>query len=71
MDQKYFNFLESHKDCIPCGSIGKPIDIANIIAFLADRKLSSYIIGQSIVADGGSTLVMGMQSHNMMDILKS
>ncbi|KAF1752646.1 hypothetical protein GCK72_019201 [Caenorhabditis remanei] len=71
MHEKYGHFMESHKECIPCGSMGKPIEIANIIAFLADRKLSSYIIGQSIVADGGSTLVMGMQAHDMMDILKS
>ncbi|PIC24880.1 hypothetical protein B9Z55_018025 [Caenorhabditis nigoni] len=71
MHEKYEKFMETHKECIPCGSIGKPIDIAHIIAFLADRKLSSYIIGQSIVADGGSSLVMGMQAHNMMDILKS
>lgn len=62
--------MESRKECIPCGKMGQPIDIANIIAFLADRKLSSYIIGQSIVADGGSTLVMGMQAHNFMDLLK-
>ncbi|ULT87629.1 hypothetical protein L3Y34_007057 [Caenorhabditis briggsae] len=69
--EKYTQFLQSHKECIPYGSIGQPIDIAHIIAFLGDRKLSSYIIGQTIVADGGSTLVMGMQAHNMMDILKS
>ncbi|CAO4378078.1 unnamed protein product [Caenorhabditis nigoni] len=69
--EKYTQFLQSHKECIPYGSIGQPIDIANIILFLADRNLSSYIIGQTIVADGGSTLVMGMQAHNMMDILKS
>ncbi|EGT36476.1 hypothetical protein CAEBREN_05931 [Caenorhabditis brenneri] len=71
MHEKYAEFISSHKECIPCGAIGQPIDIANIIAFLADRKLSSYIIGQSIVADGGSTLVMGMQAHDMMSILKS
>ncbi|UMM33406.1 hypothetical protein L5515_006901 [Caenorhabditis briggsae] len=69
--KKCYNFLADHKECIPVGVAGKPEDIANIILFLADRKLSSYIIGQSIVADGGSTLVMGMQSHNMMDIFKS
>ncbi|CCD65483.1 DeHydrogenases, Short chain [Caenorhabditis elegans] len=70
MHEKYGHFMESRKECIPCGKMGQPIDIANIIAFLADRKLSSYIIGQSIVADGGSTLVMGMQAHNFMDLLK-
>ncbi|ULT87631.1 hypothetical protein L3Y34_007058 [Caenorhabditis briggsae] len=71
MHEKYEHFMETHKECIPYGAIGKPIDIAHIIAFLADRKLSSYIIGQTIVADGGSSLVMGMQAHDMMDILKS
>lgn len=63
-------FMESRKECIPSGAVAKPIDIANIIAFLADRKLSSYIIGQSIVADGGSTLVLGMNAHNWADLMK-
>ncbi|EGT31729.1 hypothetical protein CAEBREN_00534 [Caenorhabditis brenneri] len=69
--EKMASFFESRKECIPCGKSGQPIDIANIILFLADRNLSSYIIGQSIVADGGSTLVMGMQAHDMMAILTS
>ncbi|PIC24871.1 hypothetical protein B9Z55_018019 [Caenorhabditis nigoni] len=69
--KKCYNFLAEHKECIPVGVAGKPEDIANIILFLADRNLSSYIIGQSILADGGSTLVMGMHAHNMMDILRS
>lgn len=41
-----------------------------VIAFLADRTMSSYIIGQSIIADGGSSLVMGMQAHDIIEILK-
>ncbi|CAO4377739.1 unnamed protein product [Caenorhabditis nigoni] len=69
--QKFYNFMAAHKECVPALVTGKPEDIANIILFLADRKLSSYIIGQSIVADGGSTLVMGMQAYDMMNILKS
>ncbi|CAL2044247.1 hypothetical protein CAEBREN_24429 [Caenorhabditis brenneri] len=69
--EKMASFWESHKECIPSGKVGQPVDIANVIAFLADRNLSSYIIGQSIVADGGSTLVMGMQAHDMMAILTS
>ncbi|PIC24867.1 hypothetical protein B9Z55_018017 [Caenorhabditis nigoni] len=69
--QKLGDFMSSHKECIPALVAGQPEDIANIILFLADRKLSSYIIGQSIIADGGSTLVMGMQAHSFMDILKS
>ncbi|EGT53061.1 hypothetical protein CAEBREN_29660 [Caenorhabditis brenneri] len=69
--EKYCQFIETHKECLPCGKTAQPIDIANIIVFLADRKLSSYIIGQSIAADGGSTLVMGIQAHDMMSILAS
>ncbi|CAO4376708.1 unnamed protein product [Caenorhabditis nigoni] len=69
--EKMAAFFESKKECIPCGKAAQPIDIANIIAFLADRKLSSYIIGQSIVADGGSSIVLGMQAHDMLSILTS
>ncbi|CAL2044245.1 unnamed protein product [Caenorhabditis brenneri] len=64
-----WHFMESRKECLPCGKIGQPEDIANIILFLADRKLSFYIIGQSIVADGGSTLVMGVQAHDMKALM--
>uniref|UniRef100_A0A1I7UBC9 Dehydrogenase/reductase SDR family member 11 n=1 Tax=Caenorhabditis tropicalis TaxID=1561998 RepID=A0A1I7UBC9_9PELO len=64
-----WHYMESHKSCLPCGKIAQPDDIAHIILFLADRKLSSYIIGQSIVADGGSTLVMGVHAHDMMKIM--
>ncbi|EGT43626.1 hypothetical protein CAEBREN_08824 [Caenorhabditis brenneri] len=65
----FYNFMASHKECIPAGFSGRPEDIANIILFLADRNLSSYIIGQSIVADGGSTLVMGGQAHDLKAML--
>ncbi|CAL2044240.1 unnamed protein product [Caenorhabditis brenneri] len=71
MVKKYCRFIESHKECLPSGKVGQLRDIANILAFLADRSVSSYIIGQTIAADGESTLVMGMQAHDMMDILKS
>ena len=63
--------MESNKAYIPCGKAGQPEDIANLIAFLADRRLSSYIIGQTIAIDGGSSLIMGMQAFDMMDVLKS
>ncbi|CAL2046250.1 unnamed protein product [Caenorhabditis brenneri] len=53
--EKLESFLASKKDCIPAGACGKPNDIAEIILFLADRKRSSYIIGHSIIADGGGT----------------
>ncbi|CCD67489.1 DeHydrogenases, Short chain [Caenorhabditis elegans] len=68
--EKIMKYFESHKECVPCGHMAQPIEIAQVIAFLADRTMSSYIIGQSIIADGGSSLLMGMQAHDMMEILK-
>ncbi|CAB03851.2 DeHydrogenases, Short chain [Caenorhabditis elegans] len=68
--EKVIKHYASHKECIPSGVVARPGDIAQIILFLADRTMSSYIIGQSIIADGGSSLVMGMQAHDMLEILK-
>ncbi|CAO4378071.1 unnamed protein product [Caenorhabditis nigoni] len=67
--KKFFDYLEAHKECIPSRVVGTPEDIANIILFLADRELSSYIIGETIVADGGSTLVKGSQATDLRTIL--
>jgi NAD(P)-dependent dehydrogenase (short-subunit alcohol dehydrogenase family) len=39
---------------IPCGFPGTPLDIARLAVFLASEK-SRYIVGQTIVADGGTT----------------
>ncbi|GMS93245.1 hypothetical protein PENTCL1PPCAC_15420, partial [Pristionchus entomophagus] len=41
---------------IPLGRCGVPEDIAKVIVFLADRSQSEIIVGQRIVADGGSLL---------------
>ena len=40
---------------IPLGKLGSPFDIANAMLFLASDA-ASYITGQTIVVDGGSTL---------------
>ncbi|GMT26979.1 hypothetical protein PFISCL1PPCAC_18276, partial [Pristionchus fissidentatus] len=41
---------------IPLGRCGVPDDIGKIIVFLADRSQSEIIVGQRIVADGGTLL---------------
>lgn len=39
---------------IPCGFPGTPLDIAKIAVFLASDE-ARYIVGQTIIADGGTT----------------
>lgn len=39
---------------IPCGFMGQPPDIAKVVAFLASDD-ARYIVGQTIVVDGGTT----------------
>jgi NAD(P)-dependent dehydrogenase (short-subunit alcohol dehydrogenase family)/CMP-N-acetylneuraminic acid synthetase len=38
------------------GDIGKPMDIAQAIYFLADNKKSAFITGSNLVVDGGATI---------------
>ncbi len=37
------------------GRIGKPLELAHVIYFLADEEQSSFMTGQSIIIDGGAT----------------
>jgi len=41
-------------ELIPCGFVGEPIDIARVAAFLASED-ARYIVGQTLVVDGGTT----------------
>lgn len=47
--------LLSYYDSVPLGRIGKPVDIAKAVAFLASDD-SDYCTGAEIVVDGGMTL---------------
>jgi NAD(P)-dependent dehydrogenase (short-subunit alcohol dehydrogenase family) len=42
----------------PVGRVGKPEDIAEVVAFLLDAKRSGFITGAHFVADGGMTRKM-------------
>ncbi|GMR46733.1 hypothetical protein PMAYCL1PPCAC_16928, partial [Pristionchus mayeri] len=58
----------AHDGCskmIPLGKYGQPDDIGKIILFLADRSQSEIIVGQRIVADGGSLLKNNLLSMEL------
>jgi 3-oxoacyl-[acyl-carrier protein] reductase len=40
---------------IPAGRIGKPADIASVVAFLVSDE-ANFVTGQVIVSDGGYSL---------------
>jgi NAD(P)-dependent dehydrogenase (short-subunit alcohol dehydrogenase family) len=42
----------------PAGRVGKPQDIADIVAFLLDRDRSGFVTGANFVVDGGMTRKM-------------
>lgn len=46
---------------IPAARCGAPIDVARLAAFLCSDE-SSFIIGQTVVADGGTTALMSLVS---------
>ena len=47
--------LEAAKDSIPLGRMGKPEDVAAVVAFLAGSN-ADYITGQVICVDGGMAI---------------
>ena len=47
--------LKNVEERAPLRRIGQPVDIAGVAVFLASRA-ASFVTGQLIVADGGSTL---------------
>ncbi|CAJ0608016.1 unnamed protein product, partial [Cylicocyclus nassatus] len=55
--EEIYKAAESSPDTLPIRKCGEPEDIANLIAFLADRSQSRYMIGQTVTIDGGTTLV--------------
>lgn len=59
-----FNVEDAKKDAaekVPVGHYGLPIDIARLAVFLCSED-ARYIIGQTIVADGGTTSLMSLIS---------
>jgi NAD(P)-dependent dehydrogenase (short-subunit alcohol dehydrogenase family) len=52
---------EAAKNAIPLGRYGVPCDIARLAVFLCSDD-AGYIVGQTIVADGGTTSLMSLIS---------
>jgi 3-oxoacyl-[acyl-carrier protein] reductase len=52
---------ESAKTAVPIARPGEPLDIARLAVFLCSPD-SGYIVGQTIVADGGTTSLMSLIS---------
>jgi NAD(P)-dependent dehydrogenase (short-subunit alcohol dehydrogenase family) len=52
---------EAAKNAIPVARLGVPLDIARLAAFLCSDE-AGYIVGQTIVADGGTTALMSLIS---------
>lgn len=52
---------ESAKTSVPAARAGTPLDIAQLAAFLCSDE-SSFIVGQTIAADGGTTALMSLIS---------
>ncbi|CAL2040251.1 unnamed protein product [Caenorhabditis brenneri] len=61
--KKFYDDMGSNRNAIPCGFSGRTDHIAKAIAFLADRDTSEYIVGQNIIADGGTSLVLGIHTQ--------
>jgi NAD(P)-dependent dehydrogenase (short-subunit alcohol dehydrogenase family) len=53
--------LEDAKNSVPLGRPGFPVDIAKLALFLCSED-AQYIVGQTIVADGGTTALMSLIS---------
>jgi NAD(P)-dependent dehydrogenase (short-subunit alcohol dehydrogenase family) len=51
--------IEDAKDTVPLGRPGFPADIAKLACFLGSDD-AQYIVGQTIVADGGTTALMSL-----------
>jgi glucose 1-dehydrogenase len=51
--------IEDAKDAVPLGRPGFPVEIAKLACFLCSDD-AQYIVGQTIVADGGTTSLMSL-----------
>ncbi|CAI4223682.1 unnamed protein product [Auanema sp. JU1783] len=66
--EKAMEVYQDDRNKIPIGRVGQPKDIAEAIAFLADRTASEFIVGQSLVVDGGSSISNHISTGLLQDM---
>jgi NAD(P)-dependent dehydrogenase (short-subunit alcohol dehydrogenase family) len=54
-DSSYTRFLEHSKTTHPLGRVGEPVEVAELIMFLASDK-AGWITGETVSIDGGRFL---------------
>ncbi|VDL76546.1 unnamed protein product [Nippostrongylus brasiliensis] len=61
------SFLSGDTKRIPAMRPGTSQEIAEAIAFLADRKVSSYVVGHTLVVDGGCSILNPLLAHYSLE----
>ncbi len=54
--------METAREKVPVARYGVPLDVAKLAAFLCSED-ASYIVGQTLVIDGGTTSLMSLLSN--------
>ena len=57
--------IEQYRDLVPMARVGRPEEVAAVVAFLASDD-ASYVTGSAVVVDGGVTAATGQVSFSRL-----